>query len=399
MDKNKEFIYKYQINQNKSALELLNQVAQLILSNISFFAGCIKSEENTNIKMPVISNNQGDKEEMKFQGKTIFKNTKCNTWYTRYRENGKQYFISGKTQKEVLTKLKERLNYIKKEKRNIITLSDWYKQWLKLFKEDKVKESTIVDYEKSIKHIPKDVFNKDITKITSFQINNIINAISKKRTAQKVYELLNALYTKAKDYEIVPKNILDIIEKPKHIREHGIALNQKEQAKFIEECAKHIHGDIFLVILYQGLRIGECLGLTGNDIDLINNTLTINKAIDEKGRENTTKNNQSNRTMPIFTKTRELLKNYATFGEKRIFNFSYYIPQKKLKEIVKITGIRNISLHDLRHTFITNCKNKEIPEHIIQSWVGHIIGSSVTSKIYTHVNKDDTELYIAKFDT
>lgn len=356
----------------------------------------IKNVEQ-NLKMPVISY-KGENETMKFQGKTIFKNTKCNTWYTRYRSNGKQIYISGKTQREVLQELKTQLNYVRKEKKKTLTLFDWYKQWLELFKIGKVKQSTIKDYEKTLKNVDYNLLNKDITKITSYEILKNLDSIKFERTKQTTYELLNCLFKKAKDYEIVNKNILDVIEKPKHIKEKGIALTQREQELFINLCQKDIYKDIILVTLYQGLRIGESLAITGENIDLNNMQLRINKSLNSSGELDTTKNIQSNRIMPIFNNSIEILKKYISFGNKRIFNISYNVPQKHLKKILENSELPNISLHDLRHTFITNCKNKEIPEHIIQSWVGHNIGSSVTSRVYTHTNIEDTKKYLEKYN-
>ena len=52
---------------------------------------------------------------------TIFKNKKCNTWYTRYRKDGKQHYISGKT-KEIVA---HKLEFLLGEKR-IITDKDLY---------------------------------------------------------------------------------------------------------------------------------------------------------------------------------------------------------------------------------------------------------------------------------
>ena len=110
MDKNKEFIINYQIKQNKSVLELLEKIGQLIISNISFFAGMLKSEKNFTDEMPkILTYTQGEIIDMKYQNKTIHQNINCKTWYTRYRENGKQYYVSGKTQQEVLSKLKTKL--------------------------------------------------------------------------------------------------------------------------------------------------------------------------------------------------------------------------------------------------------------------------------------------------
>lgn len=395
MEINKEFIYDSFIKLCDQAKQNLENTINIQNTISAYFLGCKQSKQYTNKNMPLISLNQGE-DKMKFQGKTIFKNTKCNTWYTRYRKDGKQIYISGKTQKEVLTELKRQLEYVPREKKKYLTLLDWYNQWLELFKIGKVKESTIEDYKKSIKHIPNKILNQDIKTITALQINSLINSIEHSRASQKLFELLKALFKKAKDYDIVSKNIIDIIDKPKHIKEQGIALTEEEQQKFIMSDMQH--KDLFLITLYQGLRIGEALALTGNDIDITNMKLTINKSINDKGQEDTTKNTQSNRIMPIFKQSLEILSKYINYNKERLFNFTYTIPQKILKKTIKEINIRDISLHDLRHTFITNCKNKGIPEHIIQNWVGHRIGSNVTSKVYTHINEQDITKFVDMYN-
>lgn len=396
MEINQQVIYNSFLLNNQRINELLKQAQELTTLNINYFMGCMQSQQETTNKNVLVSSDKG--EMMKFKGKTIFKNKKCSTWYTRYRINGKQYYISGKSQREVLAVLKSRLNYQTREKRKYTTLLDWYKQWLELFKVGKVKQATLKDYEKTLKNVHSNLLNKDITQITSYEILKNLDDIKFERTKQTTYELLNSLFKKAKDYEIVNKNVLDIIEKPKHVREKGIALTQREQKIFIELCQSDPYKDILLVTLYQGLRIGEALAITGNDIDITNMQLSINKSLNNLGELDTTKNLQSNRIMPIFNKSIQILNKYIGFGNKRIFDISYNVPQKHLKKILKNTNLPNISLHDLRHTFITNCKNKEIPEHVIQSWVGHNIGSSVTSRVYTHTNIEDTKKYLEKYN-
>ena len=39
-------------------------------------------------------------DEMKYRGITIIKRKDCNTWCARYRRNGKQFYISAKTQQD-----------------------------------------------------------------------------------------------------------------------------------------------------------------------------------------------------------------------------------------------------------------------------------------------------------
>jgi len=51
-------------------------------------------------------------------------------------------------------------------------------------------------------------------------------------------------------------------------------------------------------------------------------------------------------------------------------------------------------MKDMRSTFITNCMNMNIPVHIIQAWVGHALGSVVTTSVYTSYNEEADVEYI-----
>lgn len=335
---------------------------------------------------------------VKYKNKTIRR--RGNLWCVRYRENGDQIYISAQTQNECLELLKEKLGVSENKKAKTINLIEWYNQWLKLFKIKKVSSATIKDYEKSLKHIPKALKNKNIKNIKSIEMIEMLNKIEASRARQKAYELLRALFNKAYLHKIVSENIFNVIEKPKHTAEKGYALNRQEQKKFIEHCAKYKRGVLLELMLYQGFRIGETLALTKKDVDLINNKVIINKSINELGEFDKTKNN-SNRVMPIFDKSIEVLKTAleeTKYKNGRIFNITYATVNKTLDRITKSASIQKISTHDLRHTFITNCKNENIPEHVVQSWVGHEIGSKVTSSVYTHVNEDVSSEFFDKLN-
>jgi len=151
-----------------------------------------------------------------------------------------------------------------------------------------------------------------------------------------------------------------------------------------------------LICLYQGLRKGEARALKVNDVDLENNTLRIDESLNTHTTDTSTKNQQSNRTMPIFEKAKEILINHMKNKKQNEYLFDIGINRvdKAIKEIVKNANIRNITTHILRHTFITRCQELNIPLYIIQSWVGHEKGSVVTTKIYTHLNQDTNLKYV-----
>jgi integrase len=336
-----------------------------------------------------IPTKKGVDEEMKFKGITIFQNKNCKTWYARYRIDGKQYYISEKTQKKCYNLLKEKLNGIKPKKEKQYTLKYWYEKWLVLFKIGKVKERTLIDYKFMLKYVPIKILEKEISKISSLEIQELLKNIPYERQRQKVFEFLKSIFEKAQKMQVTENNIFVNLDKPKHIKRKGIALTQEQQKIYIKECLKEKEkNDIFLITLFQGLRKGEVLALTNEDLNFNKKTIRINKSLNQKNSFDTTKNLSSNRIIPMFDNSFQILKKYKN-TKGRIFNFSNKTFQINFKKLLKNCNLPNeIRIHDLRHTFITNLKNMNIPEHIIQFYVGHEIGSEVTSKVYTHIDKE-----------
>lgn len=338
--------------------------------------------------------------EMKYQGISILKRPNCKTWYARYRHNGKQVYVSAKTQQMCYDKLKLALKNkdkkaLKPEKQEqAIKLIDWFNKWLKLYKTN-VKPNTLRDFNYSMNYL-KSIHNKALNQIKPIDIIEILNTIQFERRKQIVWELLNALFDKAIKNNLINHNIMLTIEKPKHKKINGLAFSNEDEIKLIKILKKQ-NLDIFLVGLYQGLRRGELLALTINDINFENKTITINKGINENNELDTTKNKFSNRIIPLFNNTLSILEKYKN-TQGRLFNYNYNTCGKLFKSIIKKNFDKHYTMHSLRHTFITKCKEANIPEHIIQTWVGHEIGSTVTKTVYTHTRKEAEQENINKFN-
>ena len=339
---------------------------------------------------------------MKYKGISIIKNKSCKTWTARPRINGKQIYISAKTQQECYNKLKKIINQNIKQNLNelttkpkqekSITLIEWYNKWLTTYKRD-VKENTIIDYKTILKHIPISIQNKQLNKITDEEYVETIYNCKGSRQRQKLYEFINALLKKATTKELIKRNPLEDIDKPKHTKEHGQALTNIQQKKLIEVCKSIQYGDVMIVAMLQGLRRGEVLGLTIDNIDFEKETLTINKAWKQSNQFTSTKNEQSKRTMPLFAETKEILLKYKNQKE-RIFNISTKIYEKVINEIKENANIDNLKMKDMRSTFMTRCDELGIPERVYQAWVGHKPGSKVTKTTYVKHNTDVDHNYI-----
>jgi len=102
----------------------------------------------------------------------------------------------------------------------------------------------------------------------------------------------------------------------------------------------------------------------------------------------------------MFELTRKILEKYKDLDpNKRIFE-KVYSPKlyKLFAELQEKADLPEITIHELRHTFITRCHEKKIEEMIVQKWVGHMIGSRMTKAVYTHIAVDKEQEYIEQMN-
>ena len=361
-----------------------------LIGQVNAIIDILKSER-VDIVVPLIENIK--EQTMTYKGITIFKQKKCSTWYARPRINGKQLFISAKTQKDCYEKLKNAFKEnITFKNLNNKTLKTWIEEWYKIYKTE-LRERTQQDIKYIINKLPKELCDKDIKEINTITIKNYLDTITSERTKQKTYTILNDIFDKAEKHNITDKNPLSVIKKPKYQSNEKYVLTIKEEETLYKKL-QHTKNYIFAIALLQGLRPGELLALEYNDIDLEKRTITINKSIDGKTKDTMTKNKYSNRIIPLFNKTYEIIKDIKRNSNDRIYQNNIKNINKELQEICKNIVKEKITLYNLRHTFITRLEDNNIPEHLIQAWCGHSKGSKVTKETYTHVTKETENKYI-----
>ena len=164
---------------------------------------------------------------------------------------------------------------------------------------------------------------------------------------------------------------------------------------------------LFRLMIYTGLRRGETLALTWEDIDFKNKTLTVNKTLSigeyKKIVLSTPKTENSIRTIDLDNKTLlELQKLKIQSKYKLIFpnkkgNFSRLSNiADKLNQAIKETGIKKIRVHDLRHTHASLLFASGANIKYVQTRLGHS-DIKTTLNIYTHVTKDTKEKDLSNF--
>lgn len=168
----------------------------------------------------------------------------------------------------------------------------------------------------------------------------------------------------------------------------------EEFKKFIssEKLINPIAKTGFQILFWTGLRIGELLALTREDIDLEKKTLRVNKSYQRlKGRDiiTTPKTPRSNRIIEISDNLANVLENYFEKlydlkKKDRIFPCTKYLFEHEIKRIAKAENMESIRLHDLRHSHASLLIHLGVNPVLISKRLGHE-KVETTLNTYSHI--------------
>lgn len=350
------------------------------------------------------------------------------TWWARITigktPDGKQKrkAFYGRTRKEVQEKLTAALNdinnntYIEPSK---MTVEQWMYIWLRDYKKNSVKPKTYAAYEAHVRnHIAPDLGGYTLASLRNDMVQRFVNNLADKGlksiTIERVVGTLKTGLIQAVDNDLIAKNPATKIKMPMKQERTPRVLTVQEQEIFMEASKEHRNGEIFLLILGTGLRIGEALALTWDDIDFEQHVLSVNRTQIEYCEHingetvyhrgySTPKTKAGKRTVPLIPTLIDMLLNLkkqreqekrkfkATYQDNGLIFCNYYgvslnytTISKKIQTICKKTGLEGIHPHTLRHTFATRGLEKGIDLKIMQELLGHS-SIKMTADLYTHV--------------
>lgn len=155
---------------------------------------------------------------------------------------------------------------------------------------------------------------------------------------------------------------------------------QEEYQTFVVTVADKEESFVAFELLYWcGIRLGELLALTPADFDFENCKLRINKSLQRlKGKDiiTTPKTPKSKRViyMPRFLAAEVedfLTRLYGLKDTDRIFEISKSYLHHEMDRGVKLSGVKRIRIHDLRHSHVSLLINMGYSALAIGDRVGH----------------------------
>ena len=168
---------------------------------------------------------------------------------------------------------------------------------------------------------------------------------------------------------------------------------KEEYDRFIQHCEPGSqYFTVFELLFWTGMREGEMLALTKEDVDLANKRIRINKTYYRKdGKDIITapKTEQSVRIIDIPDFLAEELEEYMShiYGLKdqdRLFPVVQEAVQHALRRRIKKYGLKKIRVHDFRHSHCAYLIHQGVEPLVIKERLGHA-DIRITLNTYGHL--------------
>lgn len=280
--------------------------------------------------------------------------------------------------------------------------TDYYSQWIVVYKEGAIRKVTLAKYQMSLKWLKKLIPNikvRDLNRIVYQQLLNDYAIEHERQTTMDFHHQLKGAILDAVDEGLIDKDpTRKIIVKGKQPRIKKIKyLNQFELHSLIRSLNLNteINWDWFILLVAKtGMRFSEALALTPKDFDFSHQTVSINKTWNYKEVEGgflPTKNKSSVRKIQldwqIVVQFSSLLtgldqdKPIFVKEGKQIFNATV---NDILSRHCRKLNIPEISIHGLRHTHASLLLFAGVTIASVARRLGHS-SMNTTQKTYLHI--------------
>lgn len=265
------------------------------------------------------------------------------------------------------------------------------------------------------KHLLPTLRHMRLKDLKTYHLQSIINNMAKdglststmKKAKQTAVRILNV----GVENDLVARNVFSTVKVPTIEPNERRALTEEEKALICRTWQEHRMGPAVMIMMFCGLRRGEVLALTWDDIDLDKKTMSVNKSVMTIKNQPQVKRPKSKAgtrevPIPIFLANvlRDLPRDYSlvcpdTKGQmmsetayRRAWNsYRHYLNIKAggrsaSRTHEKVQVIDNITAHMLRHTYASMLYEAGVDIKSAQRFLGHA-DIEMTLAVYTHLTK------------
>lgn len=222
------------------------------------------------------------------------------------------------------------------------------------------------------------------------------------KTVNNVLTVLNVVLKKAVEWDVIDRVPCMVRLLP--IPKPSASFHDFEVYERLVAAAERADANTLLCVLLggdAGLRCGEMMALTWNDVDLKKRQLCVQHS-DWKGHVTTTKGGRL-RHVPMTMRLAAALKQHRHLRSERVLctadgqPLTQKMVQAAVSRVSRRAGVTKAGVHILRHTFCSHLAMRGAPARAIQELAGHMDLS--TTQRYMHLSPAAVEAAIRLLDT
>lgn len=323
-----------------------------------------------------------------------------------------------------------------------MTVDTWFEFWIANIVGDlspNTRRNYMERYTRNIQPVIGNMRLADVKPLHCKLVLNRMEATYAGSTIRQTYIAMGTMFKSALMNDMIQKHPMDGVRYTKPVRPANDIhfLTVGEQKKFLEVAKRSHNYHQYALILETGLRTGEMIGLTWDAIDWNKRTLTVNKTLEfrhkqQEWRAGPPKTQHSYRTIPLTKRAYDILKEARakwengkksdslsktlSYIDRRtgaqaslimadlvFINYRTGEPAKNssydthLYKLCDEAGIKHFCMHALRHTYATRAIEAGVQPKVLQKMLGHA-SLSTTMDRYVHVTDDSMTGAIAQFE-
>jgi integrase len=354
------------------------------------------------------------------------------TWWIFIDHQGKRKAKRiGKDKKlahEVARKVEAKLTLgdldIAQDKTQAPLFKDYSELWLNGYIKSLRRQSTFERYQDVLKrHINPTLGNRPIDEITRGEIRDLLLKLNRKGLSRSsiclIRDVIGGPLSFAVDEELIPLNPASGITKKLQLRRDRKIeiepLNTEEVRLFLESSQTHAleHYPFFLCAFRTGMRLGELLGLQWGDVDWHGKFIRVSRSY-KLGRMTPTKTGKIRR-VDMSDHLVETLRNLHKIRKRQalkeglgeVIDTIFHRASKPMeqnyirrvfKRLLTKAGLREIRLHDVRHTYASLLLSDGASPVYVKEQLGHT-SIQMTVDIYGHLIPSSNRERVNRLDT
>lgn len=330
--------------------------------------------------------------------------------------------VSGETSEEARAKLAEAKKAVDSGARELhgrLTVNGYLKGWL-AGHHGQVRASTWLARQGHIKNYIEPAIGRitirmltpsDVERMTADMVGRGLSP----RTAAHARTTLRLALRDAERDALVTRNVAALARPPKVSRPEMQVLDGEQTRWLLAFSQDDRWHPLWQVLAGSGLRIGEALGLTWDDIDFDQATVTVRRSLAKIGPGEwgltEQKTSRSRRTVPIPVTTVRAMREakdrqdaeragagrdwqkhpegQPVFVNEYGRRFEPTSANRQLDLALKRAGLPHIRLHDLRHGYASALLTEGVPLLTVSRLLGHS-SIVITSDTYAHLTQSMT---------